>query len=37
MHNYAKNLQFEEAGKIKIQIESIQSLEINQNVRDTVT
>ena len=37
MQDFAKNLQFEEAQKIKIQIESLQSLDISQNIRDKIT
>ncbi|QFR39324.1 excinuclease ABC subunit UvrC [Candidatus Gracilibacteria bacterium 28_42_T64] len=36
MKSHAKELNFEEAQKAKEQIESIKSLEINQNVRDAV-
>lgn len=37
MQDFAKNLQFEEAQKIKIQIESLESLDISQNIRDKIT
>lgn len=37
MQDFAKNLQFEEAQKIKVQIESLQSLDISQNIRDKIT
>lgn len=37
MKQYAKNLRFEEAQKIKLQIESLKTLEINQNMRDSVS
>ncbi|MCP4522678.1 MAG: excinuclease ABC subunit C [Candidatus Gracilibacteria bacterium] len=37
MHFYAKNMQFEEAQKVKEQIESLKSLDISQNIRDTVS
>lgn len=37
MQVFAKNLQFEEAQKIKIQIESLESLDISQNIRDKIT
>jgi excinuclease UvrABC nuclease subunit len=36
MLNFAKNMQFEEAQKTKEQIESLQSLDISQNVRDKI-
>ena len=37
MQDFAKNLQFEEAQKIKTQIESLESLDISQNIRDKIT
>ena len=36
MLQFAKNMQFEEAQKTKEQIESLQSLDISQNVRDKI-
>lgn len=36
MKNFAKNLEFERAGKVKEDIESIKSLEINQLARENV-
>ena len=36
MINFAKNLKFEEANKIKNSIESLKSLDIDQNVKDKV-
>jgi excinuclease UvrABC nuclease subunit len=37
MLKYANNLQFEEAKKSKDLIESLESLDISQNIRDKVT
>lgn len=37
MLKYAKNLQFEEAKKTKDLIESLESLDISQNIRDKIT
>jgi excinuclease UvrABC nuclease subunit len=36
MFKHAKNLQFEEAKKTKDLIESLESLDISQNIRDKV-